>query len=68
MSRRRVRVMISAHALNQYLASRGFIVLAVNYRSGIGYGDGQWPLRGTVRLVRCPTQRLNYTGASRRRL
>jgi dipeptidyl aminopeptidase/acylaminoacyl peptidase len=28
----------NAYALNQYLASRGYIVLAVNYRSGIGYG------------------------------
>lgn len=28
----------NAYALNQYLASRGFVVLAVNYRSGIGYG------------------------------
>jgi len=28
----------NAYALNQYLASRGFIVLSVNYRSGIGYG------------------------------
>ncbi|HTV57415.1 MAG TPA: prolyl oligopeptidase family serine peptidase [Verrucomicrobiae bacterium] len=27
-----------AYGMNQYLASRGFIVLAVNYRSGIGYG------------------------------
>src|SRR5438046_7880450 len=27
----------NAYALNQYLASRGFIVLSVNYRSGIGY-------------------------------
>ena len=27
-----------AYALNQYLASQGYIVLAVNYRSGIGYG------------------------------
>ncbi len=26
------------YALNQYLASRGFVVLSVNYRSGIGYG------------------------------
>ncbi len=26
------------YALNQYLASRGFLVLSVNYRSGIGYG------------------------------
>ncbi|HEY0970060.1 MAG TPA: prolyl oligopeptidase family serine peptidase [Gemmatimonadales bacterium] len=28
----------NAYALNQYLASRGFVVLAVNYRLGIGYG------------------------------
>jgi dipeptidyl aminopeptidase/acylaminoacyl peptidase len=26
------------YAVNQYLASRGFIVLSVNYRLGIGYG------------------------------
>jgi dipeptidyl aminopeptidase/acylaminoacyl peptidase len=26
------------YAMNQYYASRGYIVLAVNYRSGIGYG------------------------------
>jgi dipeptidyl aminopeptidase/acylaminoacyl peptidase len=28
----------NAYAMNQYLASRGYIVLALNYRSGIGYG------------------------------
>lgn len=28
----------SAYALNQYLASKGYIVLSLNYRSGIGYG------------------------------
>jgi dipeptidyl aminopeptidase/acylaminoacyl peptidase len=28
----------NTYALNQYLASRGFVVLAVNYRLGIGYG------------------------------
>lgn len=28
----------NAYALNQHLASRGFVVLSVNYRSGIGYG------------------------------
>ncbi len=28
----------NAYALNQYLASRGYIVLSVNFRSGIGYG------------------------------
>ena len=34
----------NAYALNQYLASRGFVVLSVNYRLGIGYGrDFQQP-------------------------
>jgi dipeptidyl aminopeptidase/acylaminoacyl peptidase len=28
----------NAYAMNEYLASRGFIVLSVNYRCGIGYG------------------------------
>ncbi|HET9512696.1 MAG TPA: prolyl oligopeptidase family serine peptidase, partial [Gemmatimonadales bacterium] len=28
----------NAYALNQYLASRGYVVISVNYRSGIGYG------------------------------
>lgn len=28
----------NSYALNQYLAARGFVVLAVNYRLGIGYG------------------------------
>ncbi|MBV8906163.1 MAG: S9 family peptidase, partial [Acidobacteriia bacterium] len=28
----------NAYAFNQYLASRGYIVLSVNFRSGIGYG------------------------------
>ncbi len=27
-----------AYAFNQYLASRGYVVMSVNYRSGIGYG------------------------------
>jgi dipeptidyl aminopeptidase/acylaminoacyl peptidase len=27
-----------AYAMNQYLASRGYVVLSVNYRLGIGYG------------------------------
>ena len=39
------------YATNQYLASRGFIVLSVNYRLGIGYGhafhfDAQGGARG----------------------
>ena len=29
----------NAYAVNQYLASRGFVVLSVNYRLGIGYGS-----------------------------
>ena len=28
----------NAYAMNQYLLSRGFLVLSVNYRCGIGYG------------------------------
>ena len=28
----------NAYAMNQYLASSGYVVLSVNYRSGIGYG------------------------------
>jgi dipeptidyl aminopeptidase/acylaminoacyl peptidase len=28
----------NAYALNQYFANRGYLVLSVNYRSGIGYG------------------------------
>ena len=28
----------NAYALNQYFTSKGYIVLSVNYRSGIGYG------------------------------
>ena len=28
----------NAYAFNQFLASRGYVVLSVNYRSGIGYG------------------------------
>jgi dipeptidyl aminopeptidase/acylaminoacyl peptidase len=34
----------NTYALNQYLAAKGFVVLAVNYRLGIGYGfDFQHP-------------------------
>jgi dipeptidyl aminopeptidase/acylaminoacyl peptidase len=28
----------NAYSMNQYLAQRGYVVLAINYRSGIGYG------------------------------
>ncbi len=28
----------NAYAMNQFLASQGYVVLSVNYRSGIGYG------------------------------
>jgi dipeptidyl aminopeptidase/acylaminoacyl peptidase len=28
----------NTYAMNQYLASKGYVVLSVNYRSGIGYG------------------------------
>jgi dipeptidyl aminopeptidase/acylaminoacyl peptidase len=33
-----------AYAINQYLAQRGFVVMSVNYRLGIGYGHAfQYP-------------------------
>ena len=36
----------NAYAVNQVLASRGFVVLSVNYRTGIGYGhDFNFPAR-----------------------
>ena len=37
-----------AYAINQYLANQGYVVLSVNYRSGIGYGKDfrQAPRRG----------------------
>src|SRR5260221_1722215 len=40
----------NSYATNQYLASRGFVVLSVNYRLGIGYGrDFQHPANGGSR-------------------
>jgi len=33
-----MRYYSQAYGFNQYLASRGYLVLAVNYRGGIGYG------------------------------
>ena len=34
----------NSYAMNQYLASRGFLVLSVNYRLGAGYGHAfQYP-------------------------
>ncbi|MDH5599155.1 MAG: prolyl oligopeptidase family serine peptidase [Cyclobacteriaceae bacterium] len=40
----------NAYALNQYLASQGFVVISVNYRLGIGYGyDFHRPVDGGTR-------------------
>ncbi|GAB2539498.1 S9 family peptidase [Spirosoma aerophilum] len=37
----------NSYAMNQYLASQGFVVLSVNYRLGIGYGfDFHQPANG----------------------
>lgn len=36
----------NAYAMNQFLASRGYIVLALNYRSGIGYGHSFYAAPG----------------------
>jgi dipeptidyl aminopeptidase/acylaminoacyl peptidase len=45
-----MRYYANAYALNQYLAARGFVVLSVNYRLGIGYGwDFQHPADGGPR-------------------
>ena len=45
-----MRYYANAYALNQYLASRGFVVLSVNFRLGIGYGwDFQHPATGGPR-------------------
>jgi dipeptidyl aminopeptidase/acylaminoacyl peptidase len=39
----------NAYALNQYLANRGYVVLSVNFRLGIGYGhDFHRPLNAGV--------------------
>jgi dipeptidyl aminopeptidase/acylaminoacyl peptidase len=43
----------NSYAVNQYLASRGFVVLSVNYRLGIGYGHdfhypGHWGPTGAA--------------------
>ena len=39
----------NAYALNQYLASRGYVVLSINFRLGIGYGhDFHRPLNAGV--------------------
>ena len=33
-----MRYYCQTYAMNQFLANRGYVVLAINYRSGIGYG------------------------------
>ena len=41
----------NAYAMNQYLASQGYVVLSINYRSGIGYGL-EFPRGGQLRRER----------------
>jgi dipeptidyl aminopeptidase/acylaminoacyl peptidase len=36
----------NAYAMNQFLASHGYVVLALNYRSGIGYGHAFYAAPG----------------------
>jgi len=36
----------NCYAMNQYLASRGYVVMALNYRSGIGYGHSFYEAPG----------------------
>ncbi len=36
----------NCYAMNQYLASRGYMVMALNYRSGIGYGHSFYEAPG----------------------
>ena len=38
------------YGLNQYLASKGYVVLSINFRSGIGYGTDfrEWPNFGAT--------------------
>lgn len=40
----------NAYAMNQYLANKGFVVISVNYRLGIGYGyEFHNPIDGSTR-------------------
>ncbi|MDP2498639.1 MAG: prolyl oligopeptidase family serine peptidase [Candidatus Palauibacterales bacterium] len=46
----------NSYAMNQYLASRGYVVLSLNYRSGIGYGlefreARRWGARGASEFL-----------------
>jgi dipeptidyl aminopeptidase/acylaminoacyl peptidase len=51
----------NAYALNQYLASRGFVVMSVNYRLGIGYGrDFQQPEHAGSDRASLETARENH--------
>ena len=58
----------NAYALNQYLASRGFVVLSVNYRLGIGYGYAfQQPDGGRRRAARPSTRTCSRRAGTSRR-
>ena len=56
-----------AYGFNQYLASKGYVVLSINYRSGIGYGSDfreapGFGATGRERVQRCARGR-NYSCA-----
>ena len=48
-----------AYAMNQWLAAQGYVVLSVNYRSGVGYGKSfrTAPNTGAARQLRVPGRR-----------
>ena len=52
----------NAYAFNQYMASRGYVVLSVNYRSGTGYG---LEFREALELRRVGRQRVQRRGRRR---
>ncbi|MDP9337441.1 MAG: prolyl oligopeptidase family serine peptidase [Acidobacteriota bacterium] len=53
----------NSYAMNQYLTSRGYVVLALNYRSGIGYGHAFYAAAG--RAARGATEYQDVVAAAK---